>query len=467
MMALILSENGEQPLLAARKGSREIGFTIVSMTLSLAAVFIPVLFMGGVLGRLFKEFAVTISVAIFISGVVSVTLTPMLCSRFLKGGHEHSRNWFYRITDGFFVGMLRVYDATLRWVLRFRPLTMAFSAAVLATTEAAQGTSYLQMVETQRYFAEIVAADPSVDSLVSSVGGATSATLGGPNYGQLVVHLKPRAERKFGVDRIIDDIDDLRPKLAAIPGMNVYLQNPPTIRIGGQVTKSLYQFTLASPDQDELYTSAETLFDQVRQIDGIQDVATDLAINAAQVTVKNDRDKSAAMQINAQQIENALYDAFGPRWVSTIYGAANEYKVLLMLQPEYQADPRALSLLHFKATNSKLIPLDTLATVVDESGPQAINHFGQLPAVAISFNLVPGAALGRVVEEIQRIADQHLPSTVSTRWPRNARAGLLPAIPASVGRRAWLMGIHAIDLTRESRTKRAAVAARPSSPVFC
>jgi hydrophobic/amphiphilic exporter-1 (mainly G- bacteria), HAE1 family len=436
-------ENGEQPLMAALKGSREIGFTIVSMTLSLAAVFIPVLFMGGVLGRLFKEFAVTISVAILISGVVSVTLTPMLCSRFLKGGHEQKKGWFYRVTERFFTGMLSVYDLTLRWVLRFRPLTMAFSAAVLAatvwmfieipkgfvpdqdtdqmvaTTEAAQGTSYQQMVETQRQVAEIIAANPEVDSLVSSVGGATSATLGGPNYGQVVVHLKPRTERKFGVDRIIDD---LRPRLAGIAGMNVYLQNPPTIRIGGQVTKSLYQFTMASPDQEELYASAQSLLPEIQKIEGTQDVASDLAISAPQVTVKIDRDKAAAMQINAQSIENALYDAFGPRWVSTIYGAANEYKVLLMLKPEFQADPRALSLLYFKATNNKLVPLDTLAGVISESGPQSINHYGQLPAVTISFNLLPGAALGRVVDKIQRTADQQLPATISTRWQGAAQA---------------------------------------------
>jgi HAE1 family hydrophobic/amphiphilic exporter-1 len=452
-------ENGEKPLLAALKGSREIGFTIVSMTLSLAAVFIPVLFMGGVLGRLFKEFAVTICVAILISGVVSVTLTPMLCSRFLKGGHEHKRGRFYQVTERFFTGMLNVYDVTLQWVLRFRPLTMAFSALVLAATvwmflvipkgfvpdqdtdqllaitEAAQGTSYQQMVLTQRQVAEIVAADPNVESLVSSVGGATASTLGGPNYGQLVVHLKPRVHRKLGVEQLIDD---LRPKLAAIPGMQVYLQNPPTIRIGGQVTKSLYQFTLASPDQDELYTSAQALQLQVAKLDGVQDVTSDLAITSPQVTVKIDRDKSAAMQVNAQQIENSLYDAFGPRWVSTIYGAANEYKVLLELKPEFQADPRALSLLYFKATNNKLIPLDTLANVVSESGPQAINHYGQLPAVTISFNLKPGASLGQVVENIQKTADEHLPATVSTRFQ-----GAAQAFQSSLGN-LWILLIVAI-----------------------
>jgi HAE1 family hydrophobic/amphiphilic exporter-1 len=452
-------EHGAAPLAAALQGSREIGFTIVSMTLSLAAVFIPVLFLGGVLGRLFKEFAVTICVAILISGVVSVTLTPMLCSRFLKGGHEHGRGWFYRITEGFFSGMLSAYDATLRWVLRYRPLTMAFSALVLAatvwmfleipkgfipdqdtdqlqvTTEAAQGASFQQMVETQRHIAEAVAADPNVDSLMSSVGGATASTMGGPNYGQLVVHLKPRKQRELGVEQLIEE---LRPKLATVPGMRVFLQNPPTIRIGGQVTKSLYQFTISSPDKDELYTAAPQLERAIAHLDGVQDVTSDLAITSPQVTVKIDRDKAAAMQVNAQGIENALYDAFGPRWVSTIYGAANEYKVLLELKPEFQADPRALSLLYFKGSNGKLIPLDTLAHVISESGPQSVSHYGQLSAVTISFNLKPGASLGHVVDKIQQTADEQLPATIGTRFQ-----GAAQAFQSSLGN-LWVLLIVAI-----------------------
>src|SRR5690242_10671026 len=267
-------EMGEQPLLASLKGSEEIGFTIVSMTLSLAAVFIPVLFLGGVLGRLFKEFAVTICVAILISGVVSVTLTPMLCSRFLKSMHHGTRGWFYRITEKFFDGMLRTYDVTLKMALRHRIAMMLSFVAVLGATmymfatipkgfipdqdtdqlsvitESAQGTSYYQMLQYEQDIAGMVARDPNVDSLVASVGGTTASNMGGPNYGQLVVHLKPRAQRQKGVD---DLIKDLRPKLAEITGMKVYLQNPPTIRIGGQVTKSTYQFTLQTPDTEELY----------------------------------------------------------------------------------------------------------------------------------------------------------------------------------------------------------------------
>ncbi|HXB70073.1 MAG TPA: efflux RND transporter permease subunit [Candidatus Acidoferrales bacterium] len=448
--AIVMLENivrhielGEEPLLASLKGSDEIGFTIVSMTLSLAAVFIPVLFLGGVLGRLFKEFAVTITVAILISGVVSVTLTPMLCSRFLKAAHEEKRGWFYRITEKFFEGMLRMYDTTLKLALRHRPLMMMSFVVVLAATvymfvkipkgfipdqdtdqlqiitEASQGTSYYQMVEYEQRIADVVSKDPNVDSLMASVGGTTAAQLGGPNYGELVIHLKPRTTRKLGVN---DLIKVLRPKIAAFAGMKSYLLNPPTIQIGGQVTKSLYQFSMQTPDKQELYSQTERITKLVEQVPGVDDVTNDVAVTTPQVNVTIDRDKAAAMNVNASLIENALYDAYGPRWVSTIYGSVNEYKVLLELEPKYQADPRALSLLYFKNTNGKLIPLDTMASIVTETGPQTINHYGQLPAATISFNLKPGAALGEVVDEVQQIADRELPNTISTNFQGAAKA---------------------------------------------
>ena len=436
-------EMGEEPLRAALAGSREIGFTIVSMTLSLAAVFIPVLFMGGILGRLFREFSVTICVAILISGVVSVTLTPMLCSRFLRPPQEQRKSWFYRVTERFFEGMLGAYERSLQVVLRHRPATMATFLIVLvatlamfvaipkgfipdqdtdqliAVTEAAQGTSYLQMVEYQKQVAEVIRRHPDVEALMSTVGGTSSSTLGGPNFGQRVVRLKPRGERDKLVNAVIED---LRPSVSGFTGMRVYLQNPPTIRIGGQVTKSLYQFSMQSADKDELYAAANELQRQIEALPGVQDVANNVQIQSPQVTVTIDRDKAAALQVNANQIENAFYDAYGPRWVSTIYGAVNEYKVLLELKPEYQADPQALSLLYFKASSGALIPLDTLAHVKQEIGPQTINHFGQIPAATISFNLKPGASLGAVVSEIQQIADRTLPATVSTAFQGAAKA---------------------------------------------
>jgi HAE1 family hydrophobic/amphiphilic exporter-1 len=464
--AIVMLENivrhielGEQPLQASLRGSGEIGFTIVSMTLSLAAVFIPVLFLGGVLGRLFKEFAITICVAILISGVVSVTLTPMLCSRFLRSAHEEKRSWFYYATERFFDGMLHVYDLSLTWVLRYRPVTMAVSALVLAATlymfvtipkgfipdqdtdqmqvytEAAQGTSYFQMVDYEQKIAGLVSKDPNVDSLMASVGGTTASNLGGPNYGELVVHLKPRSKRRLGVN---DIIKELRPKLAGLAGMKSYLQNPPTIQIGGQVTKSLYQFSMQTPDKAELYADTARLLKQVEQVPGVEDVASDVAVETPQVDVTIDRDKAAVMNVNASLIENALYDAYGPRWVSTIYGSVNEYKVLLELEPKYQADPRALSLLYFKNSNGKLIPLDTMARVVTETGPQTINHYGQLPSATISFNLQPGASLGEVVKRIQELADRDLPATIGTQFQ-----GAAKAFQSSLGN-LWVLLIIAI-----------------------
>ncbi len=436
-------EMGERPLIAALRGSSEIGFTIVSMTLSLAAVFIPVLFMGGILGRLFKEFSVTICVAILISGVVSVTLTPMLCSRFLRTTHSGRRSWFYNVTEKFFDGMLAVYDWSLKWALRFRPVVMATFVIVLGATlymmvkipkgfipdqdtdqlqvytEAAQGTSYYQMLDYEKKIADTVANDPNVDALMASIGGATSTNLGGPNYGSLVVHLKPRSQRPLGVN---DLIKKLRPELARYPGMKAYLQNPPTIQIGGKVTKSVYQFSMQSPDKEELYDSANRLAAAMTAIPGLEDVTTDVAVNTPQVNLTIDRDKSAAMGVNASQIENTLYDAYGQRWVSTIYGSANEYKVLLELLPRYQADPNALSMLYFKNANGRLIPLDTLGHVVTETGPQTINHYGELPAATVSFNLQPGASLGDMVSRIQELATRDLPATVSTQFQGAAKS---------------------------------------------
>ena len=436
-------EMGMKPMEAALVGSEEIGFTIVSMTLSLAAVFIPVLFMGGILGRLFKEFAVTICVAIIISGIVSVTLTPMLCSRFLKPLHAHNRSRFYRVTERFFEGMLHVYDMSLQWVLRYRMVMMASFFLVLAATvymfmtipkgfipnqdtdqllaitEASQGTSFRQISEYQQAVQDIIRQDPDVASLMSTVGGSAATTIGGPNYGEIVVHLKPRAERTRLADQIVEE---MRPKLSGFPGMKVYLQNPPVIQIGGQVTKSLYQFTMASPDKQELYKYSQMMDQEVSKLPGVQDVTSDLAISSPQVNIKIDRDKAAALMVNANAIENSLYDAFGPRWISTIYAAINEYKVLLELKPEYQQDPKALSLLYFKGSNNKLIPLDTLADITTDTGPQAISHYGQLSAVTVSFNLKPGAALGDAVSEIRKIATRILPETISTNFQGSAAA---------------------------------------------
>jgi HAE1 family hydrophobic/amphiphilic exporter-1 len=452
-------EMGEDPLTASLVGSREIGFTIVSMTLSLAAVFIPVLFMGGVLGRLFREFSVSICVAILISGVVSVTLTPMLCSRFLKKPSGHGENRFGRATESAFEWLLGGYDRTLQLVLRHRAFTMAASVCVLlataylfvivpkgfipeqdtdqiaVTTEASQGTAFDKLVEYQSQVSDIIRRDPNVEGLVSTIGGSAAANLGGPNLGQIVVHLKPRSERK---ELATDIIAKLRPQVAMVPGIEVYMQNPPTVRIGGQVSKSLYQFSMQSPNRDLLYDTARKLRKALQVVPGLEDLTSDLEVTSPQIDVDIDRDKAAAMGVTASQIENAFYDAYGPRWVSTIYAPVNEYKVLLELAPQYQADPSALSLLYFKAgvgvnaaptaggaaatTNGSVVPLDTLAHVRQTVGPQTINHYGQLNAVTISFGLAPGASLGSALSQVREVAEQTLPEAVTGQFQGAAKA---------------------------------------------
>ncbi|MBZ5605288.1 MAG: efflux RND transporter permease subunit [Acidobacteriia bacterium] len=452
-------EMGKKPLAASLIGSKEIGFTIVSMTLSLAAVFIPVLFMGGILGRLFREFSVTICVSILISGIVSVTLTPMLCSRFLKSPEHHHHGWMYRTTEKFFDAMLHAYDVTLKSCLRHRVFTMVTFVIVLVATvwmfndipkgfipdqdtdqisvitEALQGTSFYQMVEYQQQVASIVRDNPNVEALMSTVGGTAAQTVGGPNFGQLLVRLKPRAQRQAGVNEVIREI---QPKVDQVPGMKVYLQNPPTIRIGGQVTKSLYQFSMQSPVKPELFAAAQKMEEEIAQLPGVRDVTSDLAITSPQVEVQIDRDKAGQLQVSANAIESAFYDAYGPHWVSTIYAAVNEYEVLLELKPQYQTDPEALSLLYFKTTGGQLIPLDTLAKLKTGVGPQAINHNGQLTAVTISFDLKPGVALGQVTSEIRAIAARELPNTISTSFQ-----GAAKAFESSLGN-LWLLLIIAI-----------------------
>jgi len=439
-------EHGEDPLKASLDGSREIGFTIVSMTLSLAAVFIPVLFMGGVLGRLFREFSVTICVAILISGVVSVTLTPMLCSRFLKrpsaGTASTALSRFMAATERYFETMLRFYERTLQIALRYRGATVMAAAVLLVltgvlfvvvpkgfipdqdtdqitvTTEAAQGTSFDNLVRYQRIVSTVISQDPAVARLVSTIGGSASNTLGGPNLGQIVVTLVPRHDRTELVGAVIER---LRPQLAGLPGMQVYMQNPPTIRIGGQVSKSPYQYSIQAADKTRLYATARALIKHLATVPGIQDLTSDLEVTSPQVNVEIDRDKAAAVGVTASQIENAFYDAYGPRWVSTIYAPVNEYKVLLEVAPEFQSDPATLSMLYFKGTGP-LVPLDTLAKVKQQIGPQTVSHAGQLPSTTISFGLAPDASLGTVLTRVGEVAAQTLPSDVTGQFQGAAKA---------------------------------------------
>ena len=427
-------EEGMPPMEAALRGSREIGFTIISMTLSLAAVFIPVLFMRGILGRLLHEFAVTIAVAVLVSGFVSLTLTPMMCSRFVRSADRRRKpNRLYAVSERFFEGMHKAYDLSLQFVMRHRLTTLAISLAVLVATaylftvipkgffpsedtgqifgitEAAQGISFEAMRDHQLAVAKVVNENTNVINFTSSIGvGGSTVTA---NSGRIFMRLKPRSERKMNVDQIIQD---LRPKLARIPGIQTFLQNPPLIRIGGTFTKALYQFSLQGTDSKELYHWTPILMSQMAELPGFQDVTSDLLIANPQVTVEIDRDKTYALGVTADQIENALYDAYGQRQVSTIYTDINEYWVVMEVQPEYQLDPAALSQLYVRSSTGKLVPLNAVAKLGRSVGPMTVSHLGQLPAVTISFNLAPGVSLGTAVEQVQKLqADLHLPATIS------------------------------------------------------
>ncbi|HXK10990.1 MAG TPA: efflux RND transporter permease subunit [Vicinamibacteria bacterium] len=434
-------EMGEPPLEAALRGSREIGFTILSMTLSLAAVFLPVLFMGGLVGRLLHEFAVTIAAAILVSGFVSLTLTPMLCSRFLRPPAEQHHGRAYAASERGFQALFTAYRWSLDVVLRHRLATLVLSGALLVATawlfvampkgflpsedtgqifgltEAAQGISFESMGRHQQALAAIVAQDPNVDSFSSSIGASGSTAAG--NQGRMFVRLKDRRERRLTADQVIQE---LREKAAAIPGIRIFLQNPPPIRIGGQLTKSLYQLTLQGPDTDDLYRRATQLESKLRELPGLQDVTSDLQIRNPQVDVSIDRDRALALGVSAQQIEDALYSSFGNRWISTIYAPTNEYRVLLELVPERQREVTDLSALYVRSIGGSLVPLDAVARVSRSLGPLTVNHFGQLPAVTLSFNLRPGTALGDAVAAVDRVARDTLPATISTSFQGTAQA---------------------------------------------
>jgi len=435
-------EAGETPLQAALKGSREISFTIISMTISLAAVFIPLLFMGGILGRLFREFAVTICVAILISGFVSVTLTPMLCSRLLRAHNENRRqNVLARVTEAFFHRLNRGYDWSLTWVLRHRPVMgVVFIAVVVATgylyvavpkgfipdtdndqvmvaTEAAQGTSYLEMVRLQDRLNRVFQSDPNVDTFMSSVGGGWGG--GGSNTGRIFLQLKPRRERTLTSAQVAEK---LRPKVSGFPGMRVFMTVPPAIRIGGRMSKSSYELTVSGPDTTSLYSESDKLQREITKLPEVQDVTTDLQMKSPRVMLQIDRDKAATLQLNAQQIEGALYDGYGPSWISTIYGDAAQYRVLLEMDPKYQAHVDSLSEIYLKSGTGALVPLSAVVKPKEDAGPQSINHTGQLPSVTISFNLRPGFSLGQAVDSIDELAKETLPATFSTSFTGTAKA---------------------------------------------
>jgi hydrophobic/amphiphilic exporter-1 (mainly G- bacteria), HAE1 family len=435
-------EAGETPFEAAIKGAKEIGFTIISMTISLIAVFIPVLFMQGIVGRLLHEFAVTICVAILVSGFVSLTLTPMLCSRYVKHAEPDSHGRIFQMFESFFDGLLGLYERTLKTAMAHPRFVLAGffatllltgylftlvpkdflpsgdSGQIIAFTEGAQDASFASMVEHQRAVAAIVAEDPDVRSFMSSVGaGGVRPTA---NTGTIFMVLKPHDERKSTPDQIIQR---LRPQLSTVPGIKVYMQNPPVIRIGGQLTAAQYQYTLQDTDLNELYEWTATLTGKIRQLPGFVDVTNNLNNMSPVIGLDIDRDKLASLGLSFGQVEDALQSAFSARQVSTIYGATAQYQVILEVSPQFQLDPEALSRLYVRGTGGKLIPLDTVARFSRKTQALTVNHQGQLPSVTISFNLLPGVSLGEAVDRIKALEREiSIPVSLSTSLQGTAQA---------------------------------------------
>lgn len=449
-------EAGESPLEASIRGSREIGFTIISMTISLAAVFIPVLFMGGVVGRLFYEFAMTITVAILISGVVSLTLTPMLCRYLLRSsGHAATNSRLYQISERVFDKGLEWYDRSLRWVFRNRRLTILVSAFTLILTvylfrqipksflpledqgqifgqvEAQQGISFASMVEKQREVAEIVRSHPAVRQFFSSVGprGGSGAT----NTGTIFIRLHDRNERDQHAEEVIQD---LRNRLNRVAGVRAFLQVPPPIRLGGQLTRAPYQLTLQGIDTNALYQAAPRLENELRKLDSINDVTSDLELRNPRVALALNRDYAQQLGVTAESIENTLYYAFGSRQISSIYTPNNNYQVILELLPEFQTGPASLSYVYMRSDGGDLVPLSSVASFKEDIGPLSVNHLGQLPSVTLSFNLQPGRALSEAVNEINSVARKVLPEGVSTSFQGTAQA-----FQSSISSTTWLLVI--------------------------
>jgi hydrophobic/amphiphilic exporter-1 (mainly G- bacteria), HAE1 family len=420
-------EMGEPAMEAALKASREIGFTIVSMTVSLVAVFIPVLFMSGIVGRLLHEFSVTIALAIVISGFISLTLTPMLGSRFLKLDHGRRHGRLYRALEAGFDGMARAYDHTLQGVLKRRFATLAVAVLMLvgtvwlfvtmptgfipsqdsgsffAFTMAGQDISFESMAKHLYALGEIARADPNV--------AHTGVFMMGGNQGGFFANLKPRSERALSVDQTIAE---LRPKLLSVPGILAFPQNPPPVTVGAQFSTSAYQLTLQSANLKELYSWTPRLVKEMAALPGFVDVSTDLQIASPRLMVNIDRDRAQSLGISPTQIQDALMSAFGSRQVSLIYQPANEYEVILELLPRYQRTPDALSQLYIHSSQGSLVPLDSVASVTRTVGPLSVSHFGQLPAVTVSFNLKPGFSLGQAAEKVtDRIREMGIPSSLT------------------------------------------------------
>ncbi len=430
-------EQGEDARTASLLGSREIGFTILSMTISLVVVFIPVLFMEGIVGRLLREFSVSIATAILISGFISLTLTPMMAAQFLRNQGERKPGRLYETTERIFNAMLAFYDRSLRQVLRHRLAALLFTACIMAGTVwlyqispggfipsedrnfficytmAADTISYADMAAHLNVVNKIIIDDPDVDGIVSV------AAVPNNNKGFIFARCVDGKKRRRSVDQIINE---LRPKVNSIPGIFVFPMNPPPIEIGGKETNAMYNYTLKSEDLANLYRYGKDFEQRVRALPGLTDVSSDLSFRSLKMAIHIDRDKASTLGLTAQQIENALSYAFAGGKVSTIYAATTQYDVILELEEEFSAYPDTLDLLFIKSRTGQLVPLNTVATVNKTLGPLAVNHQGQRPAATISFNLLPGHSIGPATEQIRKLAEQHLPASISGSFEGAAQA---------------------------------------------
>ncbi len=436
-------EMGKKPMEAALDGAAEIGFTIISMTLSLTAVFIPLLFMGGIIGRLFREFAVTIAVSILVSGFVSLTLTPMLAAHFLNEHRlQNTSNFIFTGFEKVYQWVYKGYERTLHVVMRHRPMTMVFSAITLvvtailfqnvkkgffpsedqgilrANTEGAQGIGYDEMVNKMQIIAALGDSNPAVAAESYSVASGYGGTSGTSNTGRITFRLKPRADRKYSADELIPI---LSAAFRRVPGIATYTVNTPTITIGGRAAKGQYQYTMTGGNLVSLYKAGKEMETKMREINSIVDVTTDLQIANPQASLEIDRDAAARFNVTPEQIQTALYNAYGSRQASTIYTPQNEYWVILELLPEYQTDLSALDLLYVRSSTGAEVPLSSVTKTSHTLGPLLVNHTGQLPSVTIAFNTRLNVSLGEATSDVEKLARSVLPADVTGQFYGSAQ----------------------------------------------
>ena len=436
-------EMGKDRMTAALEGAQEIGFTVLSMTVSLAAVFIPILFMEGMLGRLFREFAVSVGVAVLVSGVVSLSMTPMMCSLMLKAHGDEQHGRVYMALERMFDAMRDWYGSTLRWTIQRPALMLAGSVLFLVftvvlyqavpqgfiprqdtgvffgNTRAPEGIPFNELEKRQTQVAEIIQKNPNVESVMSTAGQGTGGVVGS-NIGRIIVRLKPRTERTVGADGVIQELR--RSFAGGAQGLRVFMNNPPAIRIGGLISTSDYQLVLQGSNQKQLYEASQALEGRLRESRMLQDVNSGLELSNPEIQIDILRDRAAVLGVSPQQVESALYNAYGGRRISTLYGATDQYNVLLELDPKFQRDINALRSLFVQSSTGQMIPIQAVADIKMGVGPVSVSHYGQLLSVVLSFNLAPGLSIGDAVTHVKELAGETLPAGVSFSVAGNAQA---------------------------------------------